>query len=305
MNSKTKPSKTKPSKANYQPRPAIIGAVIAIVAVLSYVYWPTFRLLVRIWEQPDYSHGYLVPGFACFLLWVRRDKMPQGEWRGSWWGVFLIALSAVSYLLAGVLGFNLIIAFSILPCVAGIALLLGGWPMIAWAWPAILFLGFMIPLPEAIETMARLPLQRLAAIASTYLLQTLGLPAVANGNVIQLSEYPINVAEACSGLRMLMTSVALTFGLAFVLKRPVWERLIVLASAVPIALVVNVIRITVTGLCHEYLGAEIADKVFHTMAGYLMMPLAVALLWLEISILTRLTIEPHEGPALAGALAAK
>ncbi len=284
---------------------AIIGAAVAVVGILSYVYWPSFRMLLRVWEEPDYSHGYLVPAFAGFLLWVRRDQMPSGEWKGSWWGVFMIALAAVSFLLAGILGFNLIIAFSLLPCVAGIALMLGGWPMIRWSWPAILFLGFMIPLPEAIETMARVPLQRLAAIASTYLLQTLGLPAVANGNVIHLSEYPINVAEACSGLRMLMTSVALTFGLAFVLKRPVWERLIVLTSAIPIALAVNVIRITVTGLCHEYLGAEIADKVFHTMAGYLMMPMAVALLWLEIAILTRLTFEPQEGPALVGALAAK
>jgi exosortase len=142
-------------------------------------------------------------------------------------------------------------------------------------------------------------------MASTYLLQTFGLPAVAYGNVIHLSDHPINVAEACSGLRMLMTSVALTFGLFFLLKRPLWERLIVLASAVPIALIVNVLRITVTGLCYEYFSPEIADKVFHLLAGWLMMPLAIGLLWAEIAILSRLTIEPPEGPTLAGALAAQ
>jgi len=283
----------------------VVVAALAVVAILGVVYWPSMRILLRVWEQPDYSHGYLVPAFAAFLLWVRRDMMPRERWTGSRWGVVLLVLSGVLYLTAGILGFNLIIAFSIIPCLAGIVLMLGGWPMMRWAWPAIFFLGFMIPLPQSLETMARVPLQRLAAIASTYLLQTFGLPAVAYGNVIQLTDYPINVAEACSGLRMLMTSTALTFGLFFLLQRPLWERLVVLLSAVPIALAVNVIRIAATGLCHEYLGQEVADHVFHMLAGWMMMPMAVGLLWLEISILSRLTIEPGEGPALAGALAAK
>ncbi len=205
----------------------------------------------------------------------------------------------------GVLGFNLIIAFALIPCVAGIVLMLGGWPLMRWSWPAILFLVFMIPLPVALETMARIPLQKIGTRASTYILQTLGLPAVAEGNVIQLSDYPIGVAEACSGLRMLMTSAALTFALAFILNRPVWERLVILASAVPIALLTNIIRITVTGICYEYFGQEVAEKVFHDVAGLLMMPMAVGLLWLEIVILSRLTTEPPEGPTLAGVLASK
>lgn len=280
-------------------------SIVAIVAVFAVAYWSSFKMLLRVWEEPDYSHGYLVPAFSVFLLWVRREMLPPQPWRGSWWGAVLIVLSAVMYLVAGILGFKLIIAFTLVPCVAGIVLLLGGWSMLLWSWPAVFFLGFMIPLPQSVETMARIPLQRIAAMASTYLLQTMGLPAVAYGNVIHLSDHPINVAEACSGLRMLMTSVALTFGLFFLLKRPLWERLIVLASAVPIALIVNILRITVTGLCYEYFSPEIADKVFHLLAGWLMMPLAIGLLWAEIAILSRLTIEPPEGPTLAGALAAQ
>ena len=284
---------------------AVLVGAAAIVGILGIVYWSSLRMLLSVWEQPDYSHGYLVPLFSVFLLWFRRDLIPSGPWRGSLWGAALIGLSGLSYLAAGMMGFNLVIAFSIIPCVAGIILMLGGWPMMRWAWPSVLFLCFMIPLPQSVETMARVSLQRLAAVSSTYLLQTLGLPAVANGNVIQLSEHPINVAEACSGLRMLMTSVALTCGLAFVLNRPVWERLFVLVSAVPIALAVNVVRVTVTGLCHEYLGPAVAEKVFHDVAGYVMPALAVLLLWLEIEILRRLTIEPTEGPTLASVLAPK
>lgn len=284
---------------------AVIAGGVAIIAICSVVYWSSFRMLLSAWEQPDYSHGYLIPFFSLFLLWFRRDMAPRGQWTGSWWGAVLIALSGVLYVTAGMMGFKLIIAFSIIPCIAGIALMLGGWPMMRWCWPSVLFLCFMIPLPAALETMARVPLQRLATVASTYLLQTFGLTAVAHGNVIQLSEYPLNVAEACSGLRMLMTSVALTCGLVFVLDRPIWERLFILASAIPIALVVNVIRVAVTGLCHEFFGVEVAEKVFHDVAGYVMPALAVLLLWLEIEILRRLTIEPEEGPPLAGALAPK
>ncbi len=306
MTNKDKSKKpAKPSPGYSKQQLGVAAGAIAIVAVLAVVYWPSFQILNVVWQEPDYSHGYLVPFFAGFLLWHRKSMIPGQPWTSSWMGVVLMALSAIGYLMAGLLGFKLIIAFSLLPCLAGVVLLLGGWPLLRWCWPAIFFLGFMIPLPQGIETMARLPLQRLAAIASTYLLQTTGLPAVAEGNVIYLTDYPINVAEACSGLRMLMTSVALTCGLAFVLQRPIWERLVVLASAVPIALAVNICRVTVTGLCHEYLGAEVAERVFHDLAGYLMPALAVLLLWLEIEILRRLTIEPGEGPALAGALAAK
>lgn len=283
----------------------LIAGGLALVAVLWLVYGSSFRLLWRTWEEPDYSHGYLIPFFAVFLLWFRRELAPRGTWSGSWWGAVLIALSGGLYVAAGLMGFKLIIAFSMIPCIAGIVLMLGGWPMMRWCWPSVVFLCFMIPLPMALETMARMPLQRLATVASTYILQTCGLPAVARGNVIQLSEYPINVAEACSGLRMLMTSVALTCGLAFVLDRPLWERLLVLASAIPIALAVNIIRVAATGLCHEFFGAEMAEKVFHDVAGYMMPALAVLLLWLEIEILRRLTIEPDEGPSLAGALAPK
>ena len=193
-------------------------------------------------------------------------------------------------------------AFAIIPTMLGVALLLGGWPALRWSWPAIAFLTFMIPLPDFIESTAMVPLRKIGTTASTFTLQTLGLAAVAEGNVILLSDYQIGVAEACSGLRMLMTSLALAFGLAFVSNRPIWERLVIVVSAVPIALLTNVFRITLTGLAFEFFGPEAAEKVFHDLAGWLMMPMAVALLSLEMTILAKMTIEPQEGSTLAGAL---
>ena len=148
------------------------------------------RLLVDIWDTPDYSHGYLVPFFAAFLLWVRRDMIAVDNRGGAWLGAVLIFLSALFFVAAGVLGFKLIGAFSLIPAVAGIVLMVGGWSMFRWSWPAIVFLVFMIPLPMSLETMATQPLRRIGTYASTYILQTIGLPAIAEGNVILLSARP-------------------------------------------------------------------------------------------------------------------
>jgi exosortase len=135
------------------------------------------------------------------------------------------------------------------------------------------------------------PLRRLATAASTYALQTLGLPALAEGNVIRLNDVRIGVVEACSGLSMLMVFFSLSTALALLIGRPRWIKTILVLSAVPIALVSNVARITITGLLHEWVGSRVADAFFHDVAGWLMMPAALGLLWLVLHVLDRLFIE--------------
>jgi exosortase len=188
---------------------------------------------------------------------------------------------------------------SLLPALAGICVLLGGWACLRWAWPAVAFLFFMIPLPFSASIAMAEPLQLVATEASTFLLQTLGLPAVAEGNVILLNEVELGVVEACSGLRMLVVFFALSTAVAILIRKPLWEKLLICASAAPIALVVNILRITVTGVLHETAGSEIADAVFHDLAGWLMMPIALGLLALEMKLLKHLLIEPASGPTVA------
>src|SRR5262249_38675591 len=147
------------------------------------------------------------------------------------------------------------------------------------------------------------PLQRVATEASTFLLQTLGRPAVAEGNLIHINEVELNVVEACSGLRMLVVFFALSTAVALLMRKPLWERLLVCVSGAPIALPTNLLRITATGLLHEAFGREVADAVFHDLAGWLMMPLALAFLSLELKLLRHLlVVPPPAAPALAGAL---
>jgi exosortase len=244
--------------------------------------------------EPQYSHGYLVPVFAGVLLWWRNDMLPSRDLlHGSWWGLAVL-LVGVAMRLAGAYYFYDSFDFlSLLPVVAGICLLLGGWYALAWSWPAVLFLIFMIPMPFRLETAMSQPLQHVATQMSTYALQTLGLPALAEGNTILIEEARIGVVEACSGLRMLMVFFALATGFVFMIDRPMWERAILLASAIPIALISNVVRITITGAMHGMGLSWLADVFFHDVAGWFMMPLALALLALELWILSRLFIVPE------------
>ena len=140
-------------------------------------------------------------------------------------------------------------------------------------------------------------MQSLATAASTYALQTLGLMAFAEGNVIQLNEARIGVVEACSGLSMLITFIALSTAMALVVKRPLLDRLVLVASAIPVALVANVARIVMTGALHEMVGGHTATTFYHDLAGWVMMPLALVLYWIEIELFSRILIETkHQGP---------
>jgi exosortase len=178
-----------------------------------------------------------------------------------------------------------------LPYLAGICLLVGGWRALDWAWLSIGFLVFMIPLPWRIENALGAPLQSIATSVSTYLLQTLGFMAFAEGNVIQLNEARIGVLEACSGLSMLITFVALSTAAALVVKRPLLDKIVLVASSIPVAVLANVARITLTGILHDKVGGHVASTFYHDLAGWLMIPLALILYWLEILILSRLFIE--------------
>jgi exosortase len=190
-------------------------------------------------------------------------------------------------------------AVSFLPCLAGVFVLLGGWKALRWSWPAIAFLMFMVPLPYYLETAFGLYLRQLATLASTYCLQTLGFPAFAQGNLIYgLSRKPIGVEEACSGLGMLVIFLALSTAVAIVVRRPLLDRILILLSAVPIALAANIVRITVTGILYKTVGSELADKFFHGPAGWLMMPLALGFLWGELKVLSWVLVAPPEKEAV-------
>lgn len=283
------------------PATRLIRRVVPAVMLgsgLIWFYWATLLEMVKRWStDPRYAHGYLVPIFALVLLWLRRDRLAAIAPRSNWGGLVLVVLAIAMRMTGAYIYFGWLETISILPAVAGLCVLVWGWPSLRWSWPAIVFLIFMVPLPYRLEGALAHPLQRVATKVSTYALQTLGFPALAEGNVIHLNDVELGVVEACSGLSMLFTFFAIAAGVVLVIRRPWLDKVLIVASAVPIALVVNMIRITVTGVLHELVGSRLANLVFHDLAGWLMMPMAMVLLWFELELLARLFVQPS--PKLA------
>jgi exosortase len=271
---------------------ALLLTVLVPFGCLLWAFWTTLADLTQVWQSnAQYSHGWLVPAFALFLLWARRDRLQGAILRPSWWGLPILAL-ALGLRLAGVYYYFISLdPIALIPCVAALCLLIGGWAAWRWAWPAILFLGFMVPLPDRVASSLSEPLQALATVSSTFVMQVLGLPALAEGNVILLNDHQIGIVEACNGLRMLMVFFALAVGVALVARRPLLDRLVLVVSAVPIALASNIVRITVTGILYDKVNSETAHVFFHDVAGYLMMPLALVMLGIELKLLSCLFLE--------------
>ncbi len=269
------------------------GGLIALLAVGAgaWAYAPFLGEMLQRWtHDPQYSHGFLVPLFAGFLLWQRRELLAKQRLSPRWWGLLVIGVGVALRLIGAYLYIDWLVGLSLLPTLAGFAVLVGGWPALRWSWPAVAFLFFMVPLPYRLHAALGGPLQHLATVASTYALQTLGFPALNEGNVILIDQTRIGVVEACSGLSMLLTFFALSTAVALVMERPLLDRLVLLGSAVPVAVACNLVRITVTGVLHELAGSRVADLVFHDLAGWLMMPLGVAILLGELYLLGRLLV---------------
>jgi exosortase len=274
----------------------------ALVLGIVWSYWPTLAELVRRWNRdPQYTHGFLVPLFALYLLWSGRDRLGLLTGKGSAWGLgvivagLLLRLAGARWYLSGLEEVSLLVVL------AGTAVLLAGWRCLRWCGPAIAFLLFMIPLPYRVQVALGGPLQQLATQLSTFALQTLGFLALAEGNVIVLGEVRIGVIEACNGLTMLVTFFALATALAIVVERRLLNRIVLILSAVPVGLLANVVRITATGVLHVTAGSEIANAVFHDWAGWLMMPLALGMLWAEMWVLGRLFVAGQPERAAPGA----
>ena len=268
---------------------ARIGIQISLLAAFLYLYAAVLPPLIADWlDDPNYSHGFLVPGLSAYFVWDRRQTLaglrPQPHWGGL---VFLCC--GLGMLLLGHLGAELFLMRSSMVVVltALVWYLLGRPYVHALAFP-LAFLLFMIPLPAILLNTITLPLQLLATQVSTFALQLVHLPVYREGNIIYLPHTTLEVAEACSGLRSLISLLALAVVFAYITQRRVSTRWLLVLSAVPIALVANACRIWGTGvLAHRY-GTQAAEGFYHTFAGWLVFVVAFGLLLGEACLLSLL-----------------
>jgi exosortase len=252
-------------------------AVAAIAGALLWVYGDVLTALVRQWSSDDnYSHGFFVLPLAAFFAWERRERLLAAERRPSAVGAVLVALSLLVYL-AGVFGAELFLTrVSLIGVIAGgILFVWGREPFRILAFP-LAFLLLMIPLPAIIFNQLAFPLQLVASQMGESAIAAAGIPVLREGNVLHLPARTLEVAEACSGIRSLVSLLMLGIVLGYFTERRISARVLVTLAAVPIAILANATRVAGTGLASEWVSPAAADGFFHTFSGWLMFVVAFA-----------------------------
>ena len=253
-----------------------------VVGCLLLAYAPVLAHLLRQWwDEPDYSHGFIVPVFALWVLWERRDELRSIAPRPHWAGLAVIVLSLV-LLVLGTFGAELFLQRISLPLlIAGLVLWFRGWPTLrASAFPLLVLL-LAIPFPGVIYFQIVFPLQILASRLATWFLHAIDLfPVLREGNVIVLSNTRLEVAEACSGIRSLMSLFTLAVFYGYFMEKSLWKRVALVLASIPIAIAANAVRIVGTGLCVQYWDPDKAMGFFHEFSGWVVFLVSLACLYL-------------------------
>ncbi len=252
---------------------------LLLVAVLIALYARIVVHLVMQWyDVPDYSHGFLVPFLSAFIVWQQRDRLRQVARRPSWWGM-VIVICSMGLLFLGSLGAELFLArISMLGTLCGLIVYFWGWKLLrAMAFP-IAFLLFAIPIPVLIYNEIVFPLQFIASRFATSTLELLNIfPIMREGNVLIMPNMRLEVVEACSGIRSLMSLLALAAGYGYLAERSVLVRWILFFSMIPLAIISNGTRVMITALMAHYIGPQAAEGFMHEFSGWVIFVVATAL----------------------------
>lgn len=264
-------------------------ALLTVGALLWALYGDILvRMAVQWYEDPDYSHGFLVPLLSAYFVWERRRRLAALPPRPDLLGAVLLTAGLLALIL-GVGGAELYLQrSSLLVVLAGLALLLLGREHLRVLAFPILFLAFMVPLPAIVVNAVAFPLQLVAAKTATFCLFNLGVPVLREGNVILLPGTRLEVAEACSGIRSLQALLALGCLYAYFFESVWWKRGLLVLLAVPIAIVANAFRVAGTGLLAQAWGTEAAEGFYHGFSGWLVFVAAWLLLVACGAVLSRL-----------------
>jgi exosortase len=261
---------------------------LLITGLVAVLYAPVLgQMVMQWWQDPDYSHGFVVPLFVGYVLYQRRHELRQIRPTPNNSGL-LVMIGAIGLLLAGSLGAELFVArFSLLILLGGMLLFFAGWKMLrAVAFP-LAFLALMIPLPALIYNQVTFPLQLLASRLSSNGLELLGIPVLREGNVLVLPRYSLEVVEACSGIRSLMSLIALAVAYGYFAERRLWARIFLVTLMLPIAVSSNALRVVGAGVLTYFWGPGSAEGFFHFFQGWLIFVSAVACMLLAHAALRR------------------
>ncbi len=259
---------------------------VAVIALLIYCFYKEAIIdVIGKWSDPSWSHGFLIPLFSLYFLNQHKQKIISLKLKTDYTGLFLLICCLIFHPL-NIKQFQVAYfePLTVIAAIGACVLFFGGWKLVRYTWLPVLYLIFAVPLPTRFLTQITMPLRLLASeVASVILSLYSGLEATARGAMIDVVyngkalDPPLSVADACSGMRLLMAFVALGVAMAYLHYRPAWQRGVLLASTIPIAVICNIVRVTITGFIFVLGNAKYAKGIYHDGLGLLMLPLAFGL----------------------------
>jgi exosortase len=274
--------------------------MVIIGGLFVYLFYNEIETIVYKWfTDSSWSHGFLIPLFSLYFIDQAKSEILNLRFKPNYLGLFFMICGIVFYPLNIVhFQYGYLRPLGMIATLGAIVLFLGGWRLIRYTWLPIAFLVFAVPLPDRIYFKLTYPMQELAAKVTTVLLNLVsGMEATVTGVVIdvvyngQKMDPPLNVAEACSGMRLLMAFLALGVAMAYLHYRPLWQRIVLLASIIPIAIFCNIVRVTATGFIYILIHPRYAQGIYHDILGMAMLPLAFGLYGLLAWFMSSLFIE--------------
>ncbi|MEO8591821.1 MAG: exosortase [Candidatus Solibacter sp.] len=255
-------------------------------ALLLAVYLPVLRALVRQWNNdPDMGHGFFVPIIVGYIVWQYRGELLAMKPEPNWWGLLVIAWGAIQLLIA-TLGAELFTArMSFVITLIGVVWTLFGTAMLRKLAFPLFLLFFMLPIPAVIYSAATFKLQILASQLADGALTLLSVPVLREGNVLELPNQKLSVVDACSGIRSLLSLTFLSLVYGYFFERKTWVRVVLFFSTIPIAIVANASRVTMTGIMTQ-IKAELAEGFFHEAEGWVifMVALVILIVWHQVLV---------------------
>ena len=246
-------------------------------ALLVAGYVPVLGVLIKTWSGEDMGHGYFVPVIAGYIIWQSRDDLMSIEARTNWWGLAVVLYAGLQ-LFIGTLGAEGFLSqTSFVIALFGIVLLLGGTAVLKRLFFPLFLLFFMVPIPGVAYNRITLPLQILASKLATGALTVVGIPVLREGNILELPTQRLSVVEACSGIRSLLSLTFLSMVYGYFFEKKTWLRVVLFLATIPIAILANGSRITVTGILSQ-VKPDLAEGFFHESTGWVIFMIAFAIL---------------------------
>ncbi len=265
--------------------------ILIIGGLFYYLFRNEVEANVHRWlTDSSWSHGFLIPLFSLYFINQRKEELlnsvQNNEFKPNYLGLFFLICGILFYFfnMVSPSGYGYFRYIFVIASLGAVVLFLGGWHLVRYTWLPIAFLVFAVPLPQRFYVSLTMPMRKLAATVATALLNLVPqMEATVSGVVIdifykgQKMEPALNVAEACSGMRLLMAFLALGVAMAYLHYRPIWQRIVLLASTIPIAILCNIIRVTSTGFIYVLLHPKYTQGIYHDLLGLAMLPLAFGL----------------------------